>query len=179
MSQGNEPLRLMSLLELARKATPDVFAVRLGGGPVLVRQQPAEEDEDGWSFNTASRLTAVVDTAPGRELVLHSDDLVHVVRKAHVGAAFARTILIGRADSNDIRLPHPSVSKLHARIQRDPQDRYLLSDAASQNGTQVEGRRLEADESVELTEGAWIRMGDLSMCYLTLDRFYEVVRRIH
>jgi hypothetical protein len=177
MDTGNEPQRLMTLMELARQLDLETFAARVGG-PVLLRQQPIEDGDDGWSFKTAPRLSTVVNSIPGRELVVHSDDIVHVVRKAHAGAAFSKTILIGRADSNDIRLPHPSVSKLHARIQLDSRGQFVLSDAGSQNGTELDGRRLDARQSVELGDGAWIRTGDLTMCFLSVERLYEVLRRI-
>lgn len=177
MENGNEPQRLSALMELARKTDFATFAARVGG-PVLLRQQPVEEDDDGWSFKTAPRIGTVLSPAPGRELVVHSDDIVHVVRKAHAGAAFSKTILVGRADSNDIRLPHPSVSKLHARIQIDHRGQFMLSDAGSQNGTELDGQRMDSRQAAELTDGAWIRTGDLTLCFLGVERLYEMLRRI-
>ncbi len=51
-----------------------------------------------------------------------------------------RTISIGRADSNELVLNHPSVSRHHARINVLPGDTTLLIDLGSLNGTLVNGQ---------------------------------------
>jgi len=50
---------------------------------------------------------------------------------------------IGRLDACDVVLPHPSVSRIHARIEFDPEvPRARLHDARSENGIEVNGRRV-------------------------------------
>jgi adenylate cyclase len=52
------------------------------------------------------------------------------------------TVNIGRADSNDLALNHPSVSRHHARLTVLPGDTTLLNDLGSLNGTYVNGQQI-------------------------------------
>ncbi len=49
------------------------------------------------------------------------------------------SVSIGRAETNDLVLNHPSVSRHHARISLLPGDTTLLVDLGSMNGTMVNG----------------------------------------
>ena len=48
---------------------------------------------------------------------------------------------IGRSLLCQLRVPHPIVSRLHAKVERNG-TQYLLSDIGSANGTFLNGRRL-------------------------------------
>jgi adenylate cyclase len=52
------------------------------------------------------------------------------------------TVNIGRADSNDLVLNHPSVSRHHVRLTVLPGDTTLLNDLGSLNGTFVNGQQI-------------------------------------
>ena len=52
------------------------------------------------------------------------------------------TVNIGRVDSNDVVLPHGSVSRNHARLSMLPGDIPLLDDLGSLNGTFVNGKQI-------------------------------------
>jgi len=52
------------------------------------------------------------------------------------------TVNIGRADSNDLVLNHPSVSRHHVRLTVLPGDTTLLNDLGSLNGTLVNGQQI-------------------------------------
>jgi adenylate cyclase len=53
------------------------------------------------------------------------------------------TVSIGRADSNDLMLPHPSVSRQHARVTVLPGETVLIIDLGSMNGTFVNGQPVQ------------------------------------
>jgi adenylate cyclase len=53
------------------------------------------------------------------------------------------TVSIGRADSNDLMLQHPSVSRSHARVTVLPGETILLIDLGSMNGTFVNGQPIQ------------------------------------
>ena len=53
------------------------------------------------------------------------------------------TVNIGRADSNDLMLQHPSVSRSHARVTVLPGETVLIIDLGSMNGTFVNGQPVQ------------------------------------
>jgi len=65
------------------------------------------------------------------------------------GAAFeiAAEATIGRGDDNAIVLPQEAISRNHARIAYDPEEQcYVLEDAGSRNGTEIDGVRVRDRE---------------------------------
>jgi pSer/pThr/pTyr-binding forkhead associated (FHA) protein len=59
------------------------------------------------------------------------------------------TVNIGRTDSNDLVLNHPSVSRHHARLTILPGDTSLLIDLGSLNGTYVNGQQVHEHPLVD------------------------------
>jgi adenylate cyclase len=53
------------------------------------------------------------------------------------------TVSIGRADSNDLMLQHPRVSRSHARVTVLPGETVLIVDLGSRIGTFVNGQRIQ------------------------------------
>jgi adenylate cyclase len=68
-------------------------------------------------------------------------------------------IHIGRAASNDITLPHPSISRSHALLE-GKSDAWLVTDQRSANGVLVNGVRIE---HMELKNGDVIGLGDIKI----------------
>lgn len=64
----------------------------------------------------------------------------------------------------DCVLMDDSISRLHARIERQD-EKILLTDMNSTNGTYKNGLRMEPSETVELEPGDEVRFGKLNYCY--------------
>ncbi len=66
-------------------------------------------------------------------------------------------VTIGRAEGNAIRLGDLSVSRCHARLQREASGTYLLADNNSTNGVMLNGQKLALP--ARLQDGDEIRIG--------------------
>jgi pSer/pThr/pTyr-binding forkhead associated (FHA) protein len=73
---------------------------------------------------------------------------------------------IGRGDYNDVVISDPSVSTMHAKLQRR-EAVWILTDLGSTNGTFVEGERLTGE--APLTPGTTLRFGDVIALFEPLD----------
>jgi pSer/pThr/pTyr-binding forkhead associated (FHA) protein len=73
---------------------------------------------------------------------------------------------IGRGDYNDVVIADPSVSTMHAKLQRRDAV-WVLTDLGSTNGTFVEGERLTGE--APLGPGTTLRFGDVSALFEPLD----------
>jgi pSer/pThr/pTyr-binding forkhead associated (FHA) protein len=73
---------------------------------------------------------------------------------------------IGRGDYNDVVIADPSVSTMHAKLQRR-EAIWILVDLGSTNGTFVEGERLTGESP--LSPGSTVRFGDVTALFEPLD----------
>ena len=71
--------------------------------------------------------------------------------------------VIGRDPSCDVHLDHPSVSRRHAEIRRQPDGSFVIRDLGSANGTFVDGQRVVA--WMPLARGAVVQIGPYKMVY--------------
>jgi pSer/pThr/pTyr-binding forkhead associated (FHA) protein len=78
----------------------------------------------------------------------------------------APVVNIGRGEYNDVVIADPSVSTMHAKLQRR-EAIWILTDLGSTNGTFVEGERLTGE--VPLSPGITLRFGDVSALFEPLD----------
>jgi pilus assembly protein CpaF len=67
-------------------------------------------------------------------------------------------VVIGRLSSNDIMLPKRNVSKKHSKIEAGPDNRVIVADLGSTNGTYINGKKIL--EPTPLREGDKIFVGD-------------------
>ena len=84
-------------------------------------------------------------------------------------------IFVGRGSTSDLVLNDPSVSKSHAAFQVE-EGRWFLKDNRARNGTQVDGRRLDAGERVALRSGAQLIFGAFAAYFLDADHFDRALR---
>ena len=66
-------------------------------------------------------------------------------------------ITIGRSARNDLCIPDPFASRVHAEVRREG-DQYVLQDLGSANGTLYNGERVE--NMIALTSGGRIQIGE-------------------
>lgn len=78
---------------------------------------------------------------------------------------FGGLVTLGRARNNDLVLGVSSVSKLHA-IFTHPDERWLLEDDDSANGTFLNGSRLPAKQKTRVNDGDSLRFGPDVQCRL-------------
>ena len=71
-------------------------------------------------------------------------------------------ITIGRSARNDVCIPDPFASRVHAEVRREG-DQYLIQDLGSANGTYYNGGRLE--QVVPLTHGGRIQIGETEIVF--------------
>jgi len=76
-------------------------------------------------------------------------------RRPQVFRLLQPSVVIGRGKGTDLLLPDISVSRQHARVERDGEDGHKIVDLGSQNGTKVNGqkvkeRRLEAGDELQV-----------------------------
>ena len=71
-------------------------------------------------------------------------------------------ITIGRSARNDLCIPDPFASRVHAEVRREGED-YVLQDLGSANGTLYNGANVEG--AVHLTAGGRIQIGETEIIY--------------
>lgn len=167
-----DPVALPLTVDAALALSGDARRVLLGAWVLVGR--PVVEDEQGWSFRTGALDSAVVTTPAGARMLLHRDDVILPLKK-QPHTMFPAVVLIGRSSSNDVVVPHTSVSKLHARFEPGPP--AALSDAASSNGTTLGGRMLPPNLAMPVTSSLHLAFGRCPFQILTVDDLEHVLRQ--
>jgi serine phosphatase RsbU (regulator of sigma subunit) len=75
-------------------------------------------------------------------------------------------ITIGRSARNDVCIPDPFASRVHAEVRREG-DAYILQDLGSANGTIYNGDRVES--ALTLTPGGRIQIGETEIVFRDRD----------
>jgi pSer/pThr/pTyr-binding forkhead associated (FHA) protein len=117
----------------------------------------------------------VIRSAEGQPL---SDELTYDFEQAR--------IVIGRGAGADVRIPHLTVSEVHATL-RLQEDAYVILDNDSTNGTRVNGARVSSDRPKRLHDGDLIEAGAYLLQFrsgvalrasATIERTAELARRL-
>src|SRR5918912_3114229 len=69
---------------------------------------------------------------------------------------------IGRSARNDLCIPEPFASRVHAEVRREG-DQYFLQDLGSANGTLYNGAPVES--TIHLTNGGRIQIGETEIIF--------------
>ncbi len=87
------------------------------------------------------------------------------------GASFPDRITLGRTANNDVEVPDPSVSRLHAYVRQD-RGAWVVADAGSKNGSWLDNRKLEPRKEMKLSSKSVLRIGDVDLTfYVAADLF--------
>ena len=81
---------------------------------------------------------------------------------------------VGRTPNNDIVRRDVTVSRFHAYF-RQRGERWIVADAGSKNGSELEGVPLEARKERELASGVAIRIGDFELTFYLSNELYGVL----
>jgi hypothetical protein len=93
---------------------------------------------------------------------------------------YSHFIAVGRTANNDVVLPDDSISKFHAFFKQD-EERFILQDAGSKNGTFVDDELVLAAQvgrPTELASGARVRFGTVELTFLPAAEFCKFVRGV-
>jgi pSer/pThr/pTyr-binding forkhead associated (FHA) protein len=95
-------------------------------------------------------------------------------------------IVLGRGAAADVRLPHATVSELHATVALRGNE-WVLRDLGSTNGTKLSGQRLSPSVEKRVREGDVIEVGAYALTFhtgafaserVTSERTVELARRL-
>ena len=75
-------------------------------------------------------------------------------------------VTIGRKEGNTIRLTDRNVSRNHARLVREGDDRFVVYDLGSNNGTKINGEPIP-DAPKVISSGDQIYIGDYNLSIRT------------
>jgi hypothetical protein len=166
---------IADLIEFVRQH-PVTHLVQELGPAVLVGPSKNEEElkkRDEWAYHT---VTADMDPVTGN-FDMFRDSIVLGVKKARRGP-FANTVLVGRAETNDVRVPDDSVSKLHARIKIAEDGSLCLMEAGSTNGTWVNGEKIVNREPVAIVPGDQIVFGLRHFKLYQTEKLYDTMKAL-
>ena len=115
---------------------------------------------------------------PRRDDIHFSQAKVFALRKKP--GSIGVDIFVGRAPTNDIILPNPSVSKSHAHFTPGPgTDQLQLVDMFSSNGTFLNGEKIHPFEKHQVEDYDEIRFGpDYLLIYCTPRILYQILKSI-
>lgn len=159
----NRPMAVVHLtvndfIPTARGMSEDGFCARYDH-PFLFGREVLEEE---FRFQTVVTEGPGIASGDGRKStdVFRIRHWVIPIMKPE-GAPAQDRIFLGRGETNDVCVPHKTVSKLHAYFVRDPRitTRWFVVDTGSANGTKANGMRIPARARVALLDGDTICFG--------------------
>ena len=130
------------------------------------RDQLARIDKSAWQYVEGALAGDYRALEPlMRQIPPHAE--VRLLRKTGVNSV--RKICIGRGKRNDVLILDDAVSTIHAQIECLDDDRAIIVDRRSSNGTFVNHERLAPNKPLQLTSGDLVAIGRHLMYYLGRD----------
>lgn len=158
-------------IPVARGMTEDAFGARYDHPFLFGREVLEEEFRFQTHVTDAGQLSAEQRRTTDVFRIRH---WVIPIRKPE-GAPAQDRIFLGRGETNDICVPHKTVSKLHAYFVRDPRitTRWFVVDTGSANGTKANGMRIPARARVALVDGDSVCFGRCLFTWMSARSLYE------
>jgi hypothetical protein len=160
---------------VVRSMTPDAFQARYAH-PFLFGREVLEEEFQFSTLVTDERGMSEVGAVAAGTDVFRIRHWVIAVKKKPDAPAQDR-VFLGRSETNDICVPHKTVSKLHAYFQRDAQPslKWSVVDTGSSNGTKHNGLKLPPRAKVQLLDGDTLVLGRCVFQWMSARSLYERV----
>jgi pSer/pThr/pTyr-binding forkhead associated (FHA) protein len=172
----------MTTLEVVRwSETMDVASFRQKiGGPALLVPQLHEDTSTPPPDSGDAPITSVT-----KQVMVDSTTDVTVDLDGHVlpvvrtaGNPFSDKIAIGRTRNCDVRIEHPSISRLHALFLRASDGGWSVVDAGSSNGTRRNGQPVEKNRPQRINFGDIIAFGSVATQFVSPDTLYTALRNL-
>jgi len=160
--------RYLQLALLGRSA----FLASAAPAALVRRRADGQESESDTRPAIDEEVDTLVAPVLGRRRGPRGVEVYPLAKKP--GASFADMITVGRTPNNDVVLRDVTVSRFHAYF-RQRGDKWLVADAGSKNGSELEGQVLEPRKERELASGAALRIGDLELVFYTAPELYGVL----
>jgi hypothetical protein len=149
------------------------------GDAFLVHHGPIDAIEKGTAG--PSKTLAVEGKQKKDPFIPKGDFWVIPVQRRGKESTLTGFISVGRNEGNDVVVPDQSISLFHALFRKTKDDRILLRDAGSTNGTFVNDKPVPVQlqgEPVEVDSGVQIRFGSVKFTFLRIDEFRKLVREL-
>ena len=128
-----------------------------------------DEETDSGVFTTASPADATMTGEKPITLPLPAARGAASVVLVRFDGARAE---IGRSPERRVHVEERSISKLHAELSGSAKSGFTVTDRDSQNGTAVNGRRLDAGARARIESGDTLELGDVVFLFLAPRDFY-------
>lgn len=130
--------------------------------PVLVWEATAASQQEAWE-----KTQVQAEGMPA----LGESQVFKLVKGSNSHNAFAMGITIGRVATNDIAVPHDTVSRFHAFFQKDKTGRWTITDAESKFGTWLNEQKLDPNKHVPLADACTLRIGEAKLHFMLPEQF--------
>jgi hypothetical protein len=150
------------------------------GDAFLVHHGPIESIEEGTAGPSKTLAMEGRHKKKG-PFIPKGDFWVIQVQRKGKESTLTGFISVGRNEGNDVMIPDQSISLFHALFRKTKDDRILLRDAGSTNGTFVNDKPVPVQlqgEPVEVDSGAQVRFGSVKFTFLRIVEFRKLVREL-
>ncbi|MFH1807414.1 MAG: FHA domain-containing protein [Pseudomonadota bacterium] len=167
---STEQQTIRDFIDTARNVTAESFEKRYLH-PFLLGREVLEEE---FSFATAIATVDEMERGDRQTGLRIRDWVLPVQRPEGASKVGSLRVFVGRASNNDLSIPHPTVSKLHAYFTLEG-SRWWIVDVGSSNGTTVNGMKAPARAKTAVYDKDVVVFGRCAFSFLLPRSLYELV----